>query len=274
MEKAQINYVPLKGSVLKEYYPKFGMREMSDIDILIDADRAEDVKQIMEDLGFTAVHFSSYTHDVYHKEPILNVEIHKSLSTAFYKTRSPEYYRNYHSSPFSPDNFYIFLIAHEYMHYAGGGTGLRSLIDTYVCIKNVSLDFDFISVEMEKLGLSEFEQTNRQLSEKLFENGNLSAKEQELLDYILASGTYGTVQHRVNNSLRKNGWSKLNYTVHRFFVPIRKNDKGYASYADSYPFFYKHKILLPLLPFYRTIRAMKSGRFKSEVKALKKAKNR
>lgn len=40
MEAAQIQHVPLKGSVLKTYYPKFGMREMSDIDILIDADRA------------------------------------------------------------------------------------------------------------------------------------------------------------------------------------------------------------------------------------------
>ncbi|MBO4887944.1 MAG: nucleotidyltransferase family protein [Firmicutes bacterium] len=56
MEKEQIWHVPLKGSVIKEYYPRFGMREMSDIDILIDPDRVEDVKKIMEDLGSRRLH--------------------------------------------------------------------------------------------------------------------------------------------------------------------------------------------------------------------------
>ena len=52
----------------------------------------------------------------------------------------------------------------------------------------------------------------------------------------------------------------------------RKN-KNYAKFADSYPFFYRHKILLPLLPFYRTFRSLKAGRFRAEAKALKNAKN-
>jgi hypothetical protein len=55
-------------------------------------------------------------------------------------------------------------------------------------------------------------------------------------------------------------------------VPFSKKNTSYAAYAGQYPFFYKHKILLPLLPFYRTIRAMKAGRFQSEAKAIKNAK--
>ena len=144
-------------------------------------------------------------------------------------------------------------------------------MDTYVYTKNVPLDFAYISGEMEKLGLTEFEQSNRQLSKKLFEDGTLTDEEQEQLNYILSSGTYGTLHHRVDNTLRKKNWSKLDYMVSRFFVPISKKNKRYASYANAYPQFYKHKILLPILPFYRTIRAMKSGRFKSEANALKKA---
>lgn len=270
MEKAQINYVPLKGSVLKEYYPKFGMREMSDIDILIDADRAEDVKHIMEELGFTTIEFGADTHDVYHKEPVLSIEIHKSLPASLHEDLSKDYYRNYHVSHFSYEDFYIYLIVHEYKHYSRSGTGLRSLIDTYVYTKSVPLDFAYIAGEMKKLGLEEFEKTNRQLSEKLFEGKDLIAAEQEQLDYILSSGTYGTIQHRIDNKLKKNNWNKIDYLAHRFFVPIRKDDKRYTTFAKGYPLFYKHKILLPLLPFYRTIRAIISGRFKSEAKALKK----
>lgn len=225
----------------------------------------------MEDLGFTTIKYGADTHDVYHKEPVLNVEIHKSLSASFHEDLSQAYYQNVPVSPFSPEDFYIYLIVHEYKHYAGGGTGLRSLMDTYIYTKNVSLDSAYIAGEMEKLGLAEFEVSNRQLAYKLFEDGSLTDEEQEQLNYILSSGTYGTIHHRVDNTLRKNDWSKLDYMVHRFFFPIRKSDSQYAAYANAYPAFYKHKILLPLLPFYRTIRAIKGGRFKAEAKAIKKA---
>lgn len=144
-------------------------------------------------------------------------------------------------------------------------------MDTYVYTKNVSLNDAYISGEMEKLGLTEFEQSNRQLAEKLFGGESLTEKEQEQLNYMLSSGTYGTFQQGIENKLRKNNWSKLDYMVHRFLVPVRKNIKEYAIYAETYPLFYKYKILLPLLPFYRTIRSMKNGRFTAERKALKRA---
>ena len=36
LEEAQIWYIPLKGVILKEYYPGIGLRQMSDNDILFD----------------------------------------------------------------------------------------------------------------------------------------------------------------------------------------------------------------------------------------------
>ena len=43
LEKAGIWYLPLKGIVLGEYYPKTAMREMSDNDIFCDPERIDDV---------------------------------------------------------------------------------------------------------------------------------------------------------------------------------------------------------------------------------------
>ena len=57
MEKGQIWYMPLKGTVIKELYPSIGMRQMSDFDILFDKKYAENVREIMLDLGFTCEHF-------------------------------------------------------------------------------------------------------------------------------------------------------------------------------------------------------------------------
>ena len=58
-EEAHIRYMPLKGAVLKDYYPEFGMREMADYDILIDAERAADVREIMESLGFATERYDT-----------------------------------------------------------------------------------------------------------------------------------------------------------------------------------------------------------------------
>ena len=59
LEKARIWYMPREGAFLKEIYPKYGMREFSDHDILFDDSRADDVKAIMEEHGFTTEHRSS-----------------------------------------------------------------------------------------------------------------------------------------------------------------------------------------------------------------------
>ena len=41
-----------------------------------------------------------------------------------------------------------------------------------------------------------------------------------------------------------------------------------------FPFFYKHKIFLPFLPVYRIFLAMKNGKLKAELNALKDADSR
>ena len=57
-------------------------------------------------------------------------------------------------------------------------------------------------------------------------------------------------------------------------VPVSKKDPRYKSMSAAYPAFYRHRILLPALPFYRTFKAMKKGTFKAEAKALKKAETK
>ena len=285
-------FLLLKGAVLKKYYPGFGMREFADCDILIDPSRTVDVRNLMESLGFTTEYFGSAPHDIYHKAPVLNFEMHKMLFEPEVYRRFYEYYSDVESrlcgagceKSFTPEDLYLYLLAHEYKHYSGGGTGLRSLLDTYVFLKSEKLDMEYIASESEKLGIREFEEKNRSLSMHLFsENAmasgsrltemnlteaKLTVAEREMLDYILGSGVYGTVDNRVKNQMKKNHWTVLQYIRSRFCVPVSRADKSYDAFADMYPVFYKYKILLPLLPFYRIFRAAKAGRFRREWKAV------
>ena len=279
LEEAGIWYMPLKGAVLKDLYPKYSMREFADHDILFDASRAENVKALMEGLGFTAEHFGASNHDCYYKNPCLNFEMHRALFGPGHDEKLYAYYQHVEErllgdgfeKRFTPEDFYVYFLAHEYKHYSNGGTGLRSLLDTYVYLSKTRLDMNYVEAETEKLGIREFEKQNRALSLHLYGGEALTASDREMLDYILSSGTYGTIAHSVQNKLRKTGWSKIRYMLDRFSVPVSRKNPKYTAYAGSYPFFYRHRVLLPLLPFYRTFRAIQSGRFKAEAKAVKDA---
>ena len=129
--------------MLKDLYPALGMRQMADCDILFYASRAEEVRAIMEGLGFTAKHFGNGHHDNYYKDPVYNFEMHRALLSTAHDEKLYTYYRDFRPRMvkdegntfgyhFSPEDFYIFMIAHENKRFSGGGTGLRSLLDTYV----------------------------------------------------------------------------------------------------------------------------------------------
>ena len=208
---------------------------------------------------------------------------HTALFGLTHKTELYEYYRdlkhlmqkddnNKYGYHLSANDFYVYITAHEYKHYSGGGTGLRSLLDTYIIWKKLSdeLDTDYIRTETDKLDITDFEQNNKQLALDLFSGNELSSEEQEMLEYIIFSGTYGNIKHSVDNKIEKYGGGKKGkrkYILSRLFLSM-EDIKAY------YPFFYKHKILLPGLFFYRLGRAVTVSRkkTKAQLKFLRKKK--
>lgn len=131
MDREHIWYLPLKGIVLKEYYPSVGMRQMSDNDILFDADAWERVEKHMISEGYEAEAVGKGNHDVYQKPPVYNFELHRSLYGKGHDESWVEYYSDiknrllsdkpegscgYHMSD---EDFYIYIISHAYKHYSG-----------------------------------------------------------------------------------------------------------------------------------------------------------
>lgn len=279
-ERQKIWYMPLKGILLQDYYPGFGLRQMADNDILIDADRTEDVKIIMEKLGYDTLEYGDEVHDTYQKKPIFLFEMHVNL---FAKHTSQPLYEYYHNTRdrlikdvvsscqlhFSKEDLYIYLIAHEYRHFINYGTGLRSLLDVYLFLKRESLDWTYVTAETEKLGISSFEKKNRQLADRLFTGEELSEEDSDMLESFMKAGAYGNTDLYVANMSRQHGWGKIRYSLYRFSVPINPKNIAYDDYKRHFPFFYKYKIFLPFLPIYRMLRAIKGKRFKTELKAMK-----
>ena len=275
LEQAGIWYLPLKGIVLKDLYPGFGMREFADFDILFDAERADAVKEIMEGLGFQVKRYGPGIHDCYSKPPVLNFEMHRELFGASRETFRA-YYRDVQNrlvgegleKRFAPEDLYLYLLAHMYKHYSVRGTGLRSLLDLYVFLTHERLDLDYVAAEAEMLGLGEFEARLRTLALHVFSGDALRDEEREMLGYFVDSGTYGTAVHRLENAMRASRRGRFGYLLHRFLVPVRKTNGNYAKFAKAYPLFYRHRVLLPFLPCYRCLRALRNGKLRTEGKAL------
>lgn len=261
LEKAGIWYMPLKGIILKEYYPQTSMREMYDNDILFDNKYIAEVKQIMRSLGY---HMSSEIsgHDLnFLKEPVLNFEMHYTLFTEYENINLHRYYseiseRLMKSSKYerkmTNEDFYIYLTAHEYKHFVESGIGLKVLVDDFVFLDKFEhdLDWDYINTELDRLGLYEYEKERRNLSQKLFSGIKLNEKKKKMLDYYIFSSSYGTQTNRIVSDLRKEKGSKIKYIFHRTFVSL-------DVVRIKYPYFYKHKFLIPILPIYRAVISLK-----------------
>jgi len=259
LEKEGIWFLPLKGIVIREYYPKQYLREMSDCDILFDSERAENVKRIMEGLGYTTTSFGIEHHDVYIKANYMVVEMHRTLFQV--RHQMYEYYTGIKSRLvlengskyrfcFKPEDFYIYMISHEYVHFTlYPGTGIRSLVDTYVFLaKNESLmDWNYIRNECRKIGISDFEERNRLLSMHLFGEGGMTERDKEMLQYFMTESVYGSTKDGVKYKVEALGGGRkgsILYILKRLF-PTRRWIK------QRMPFIYKYKILLFLVPFIR-----------------------
>ena len=141
------------------------------------------------------------------------------------------------------------MIAHEYKHFMGSGTGLRSLLDTYVYLnqKGGELDWPYIESETQKLRIAEFERNNRELAVRLFSGEPLTEQDEDMLGYVLSSGTYGTMKNYVRNQIAKRG--RLGYLLSIAFLP-------YRSMKMLYPILDPLPILLPICWVLRLVKAI------------------
>ena len=283
-EKEGIWYLPLKGIVMRRYYPKTSMREMSDNDILCDPSKMLKIKEIMESLGYTCRHFGKNHHDVYEKQPKIEFEMHRALVNKLSWRKMAAYYEdikdrlvkdedNGYGYHMTDEDFYIFLICHVYKHYSKAGTGLRSALDVYLYDRALGdkLDREYLDRELEKLELVRFEEYIRGLSKKLFTGGELTEDETRDLCFLAESNSHGTAENLMarklgnDDSLR----AKREYVMNRLFPTGEYLQK-------KHPFVYSHKALYPLWIVYRPIKGLTRHRKKmiAEIRRVKGFKSK
>ena len=272
LENEHIAFIPLKGSVIRKYYPEPWMRTSCDIDVLVhtnDLDAA--VNALSLKLGYRFEKKSSHDISLFSQGDV-HVELHYDLVEDYmidvsdkilsdvWEYASPVKDKQFHMELDDPA-FYTYHIAHMAKHVEEGGCGVRTFLDTWILNHRLPFDKAARSTALKKARLDVFDMHATALSEAWFSGEAHTDITKRLEEFILHGGVYGTVQNRVLIKQGRVG-GKLQYWFFRIFPP-------YNSIKHSYPVLEKHKWLLPVCYVRRFFRIIFGGRAKASVNELK-----
>ena len=269
LEKAEIPFIPLKGSVLRAYYPEPWMRTSCDIDVLVhpeDLDAA--VRVLTQELEYKYDRKDS--HDVSLFTPRgVHIELHYDLidcnpntdpvlchtwTTSAVK-EGTRYYRC-----MTDEMFYFYHIAHMAKHFENGGCGIRPFLDLWILERKVDRDRQKRETLLAEGKLLTFARAAETLVQVWFSSAKWDELSRQVNDYILQAGVYGNVRNQIAVYQAKQG-GKLAYAMRRIFRP-------YDRMKHYYPILQKHKWLLPAYQVVRWFRVLFSGGAGNAVKEL------
>lgn len=251
-EREKIEFLPLKGSVIRDFYPEKWMRTSCDMDILVhkeDIERASEL--LLGELGY--VKTGGGDHDVAFSAPSgIRLELHfklnndgrgfEALDRIWGHTYAKEEnsYRRY----LDDGMFYFYHMAHMAKHMEGGGCGIKPLLDLcFIPAAGEEL--------LEKNGLKDFSDTVRKLSRVWFDGEEHDSFTSELEAFILRAGVYGNVNNAVAVGQSKRG-GRGRYILSKFFL-------SYDTLKYQYPVLQKHKWLIPVCHVRRWFRLLFKG---------------
>lgn len=274
LEEAKIPFIPLKGSVLRKYYPEPWMRTSCDIDILVkekDADNAAEYLQTQLQYGVDR----KGQHDVsMFTASNVHVELHfKLLDSDFKQVKDLiDVWRGDEISLLSDSEYQmskeLFLLYHIYhmaKHFVHGGCGIKPFIDLWIIKNKVGFDEEKAQKMLQESGLLAFFERSTDLVNVWFEGKEHSEITQEMEDYILQGGVYGTLKQNLAMSQNKKG-GKFRHLMSRIFL-------SYKDMAVYYPSLKKCPILFPFYQVRRWCRILFCGGRKAAMNEIKVNQN-
>lgn len=257
LEEAQIEFMPLKGSVLRRYYPEPWMRTSCDIDVYV---KKEDFERAVNVLKEKCQYEYAYntSHDISLASPSgRHIELHYDLFEEdeigvpseiieyIWKSSNICYGYNYRYE-MSAEMFYFYHIAHMAKHLEVSGCGLRPFVDMLVMDKNMPYDRQKLCNMLEKAGLLEFFKAVCELKSVWFCGGEQTNQTEYLEKFIIDGGVYGT-QKNVAQMKAAGGTGKLKSFLRLMILP-REN------LEIVYPGLKKRPCLFPLYQVRRWFR--------------------
>ena len=196
-----IEYILLKGSIIRNLYPNPDMRTSCDVDLLCKKEDAKKIEKLMVSSGFEYTNEADAV-DSYKKFPFVSFEIHKELMgnrERFDCVKNPwgnsvPLENTKCGKQLSLEDFYLYMIAHTVKHFSSGGCGIRAIMDIYIFLKqyNDTLNWEYINSVLSEYSLFKFSSELILISKIWFSGETADEFSDELSSFIINSGTFGT----------------------------------------------------------------------------------
>lgn len=252
LDENQLDYMPLKGSVMKSLYPKAELRTMGDADILIRDPQHDQVIHLLKDLGFSQV--GALENEEAWSCSALRVDLHRNLFAPTMKALNDHYgdgwslakLRTGTRCAMTDEDMMIYLFLHFTKHFTDAGIGCRHMVDLWVYLRShPQLDEVYIEAELGRLHFSRFYQNLRRTISAWFEDGPEDDVTRAIATIVFANGNWGTSRNaalaisvRESQKALTAADSRRNYIMRRVF-PSRQ------VLAQRYPVLRKAPFLLP-----------------------------
>ena len=249
-----IDFMPLKGTLLKYLYPHSEMRPMSDADILIRMEQYPTIRSIMKTLGFQEG--KETHHELIWTKPQLYVELHKCLIPSY----NQDYFAYYgdgwnlaresaerrHYYEMSDEDQMIYLFTHFAKHYRDGGIGILHMVDLWVFLRNrPEMDQKYLRTELAKLQLCAFYDNIIQTIDAWFGDGAETQVTDFIAERMFQNGSWGTRTSRAiaeaakaSEASKSTKWIRLRRIREVIFPSV-----DYMKYR--YPILQKCPVFLP-----------------------------
>lgn len=254
-EENGIEYMPIKGAVIKPLYPQSELRTMGDADVLIRHEQYPEIKKILLSLGFSVDVESD--HEYVWKDGDFTLELHKRLIPSYNK----DYYSYYgdgwrlarksaQGSAYclSPEDHFIYLVVHFAKHYRDGSISAKNVCDFYVYKKaHPDMDKAYLDCELEKLRLSEFYRNVLDLLDTWFEGKKPTEAVEIITETAFKGGIFSQEESALAVSVIKlrDKTSSLSGVKRKAFLKGIFPPK--SALINRYPILSKAPFLLPLI---------------------------
>lgn len=261
-EESKIPFIPLKGAVLRAYYPESWMRTSCDIDILVrETDLEDAIKALEEKQDFKQG--QKTPHDVsLHAPNGMHLELHYAAVEEKRANNAAAVLDRIWGDA-RPDKdgsvrcvlsdamFYFYHIAHMAKHVQEGGCGARSFLDLWILNHRISFDPEKRQALLKEGGLLAFAKAAESLSEVWFSNAEADAVSVQLARFILYGGMYGSMENNVAIKQMRQG-GRFGYAMSRIFP-------SYEKMEFRYPALKKCPLLLPVYHIARWVTVLCKG---------------
>ena len=273
-EKEGIVFVPLKGSVIRNYYVDRWMRTSCDIDILVHEDDLERAKEaLMLHLGYAMGRYKYHDLSMYAPSGIL-LELHfriveneKNLDKNLKKVW--EYVQPIEEGRFqyvmTPEYLMFHSYAHMVYHFMYGGCGVRYVIDAWILEKKLAHDEKILQKMCKECRIDRFVEGVKKLSRVWFEEDEHDDLSRRMQSYIITGGVFGNMETKVT-ARKTQTKGKFRYLLTRIFIP-------YKEFCASFPKLEKFPFLYPYYTVKRWLKIFNKQIAKNAVQEIKMNRN-